>query len=195
MNLRNLLSACLLVATFAAYAQESIEWSPGAHLEYADFQSPATDFNSSMLSIHPGCRIDFSYQMSNYEFMFRKNFNDLVVCRFVKMTAAIVAPDTATADNLLRLAQYDFDLGELYARRLRKRIFEEKGAFSSADFFQPIVSEIDQQRNMEFNKAAKESKFGADTEKLAELHAAVKQEIELLADFCKKCKPKKVRKS
>ena len=160
----------------------------------ADFQSAATNLSADVISLQPATRINFAYQMSNYEFMFTKNFNNKVVCKFLTEAASIQAPDSAMGLQLLALAQYEFDLSELYARKLRKQMFEEKGAFSSAQFFVPISSELDKERTVVFNNTVNDTHFGKDTAKLQELHAAVLNEITALSDFCKDCKPAKKKK-
>lgn len=194
MNPRTLVVLLSLLFTTACFGQEEIEWQPGYVLTLKDFWSPATRFDGNMISVHPGCRIEFSYQMSNYEFMFRKNFNDKVDCKFLKTAATIIAPDSNLALDLLRLAQYGFDLTELYARKFRKRLFEEKGAFSGAQFFQPVFNEVEKEHAVQFNNAVEATQFGKDAAKLKELHASVLREIEVLSDFCKECKPKKSKK-
>ncbi len=183
-----------LLYTTNCFCQEEIEWQPDYRLTLKDFHSPATNLNAEILSIYPGTRIDFSYQMSSYEFMFRKNFNDKVVCKFMRPLASITATDTIAAYHLLQLAQYDFDLGELYARKIRKRMFEEKDAFSGAQFFQPIFNEMDKEKTIRSNEVFSTTQLGQDTVKLKAFHTVVLQEIEQLPDFCRDCKPKRAKK-
>ena len=110
---------------------------------------------------------------------------------FTKSAAVLIAPDSTIANQLVNFAQYDFDLTELYARNFRKQLYEKKGAFSSARFFQPIYDTLQQQYVARDAEAGKLTNFGQDSGKLAELHNAVLQEIDSLSDFCKTCKPKK----
>lgn len=132
--------------------------------------------------------------MSNAEFMFTKNFNSKVSCSFNRVAASIVAPDSAIAMDLLLFARYEFDLSELHARKLRKKLYEEKAAFSSVDFFKPASEEIQQQFTQRHAIAAKATDLGKNREKLSELHKEVINEIDQLADFCKQCKPPKKKK-
>jgi hypothetical protein len=177
-----------------SFAQGDFEWTPERKLTLADFQSAATNLSADVITMQPASRIDFAYQMSNYEFMFTKNFNNKVVCKFLSEAASIQAPDSVMALQLLALAQYEFDLSELYARKLRKRIFDEKGAFSNAQFFIPISAELDKERSVSFNNTVNDTHFGKDTKKLQELHATVLEEIAALSDFCKDCKPPRRKK-
>lgn len=185
---------CSILSATPLLAQEEIEWSSDVKLTLADFWSPATRLNSHMISLHPGSRIGLAYQMSSYEFAFRKNFNDKVEVRFVKTAAALNAPDSATAFRLVKLAQYDFDLCELYARKMRKRLFEEKGLFSDAKFFQPVFNEIEKERGVEYNNTVSETEFGRIEDLLQQKHEAVKTDIGELSAYCKECKPSKKRK-
>src|SRR5690606_28596851 len=108
------------------HAQNTIEWQAEYPLQISDFQSPSTKLNQKdYISISGGGNFSFAYQMSNGVFMFTKNFNSMVHCTFQRDAAALVAPDTATAMNLLNFARYQFDLAELYARKLRKALYEK----------------------------------------------------------------------
>ena len=89
---------------------QHIEWDGKYQLQLSDFQSASTQIgNVNMYTIYTGNNIDFSYQMSNYEFMLTKNFNSKVTCSFKPEAAMILAPDTATATDLLEFAKFDFD--------------------------------------------------------------------------------------
>lgn len=182
---------CFLMA-MNTHAQKSIDWDGIYQLRLSDFQSPATQIGmGSVYSLYTGARMDFSFYMSNAEFVFTKNFNSRVNCTFNRQAASLVAPDSLIASNLLQFSRYDFDLSELYARKFRKKLFEGKGAFSSIAFFQPIYDEVQQELAERHTKAATLTDVGGDREKLNELHQEVLKEIETLADFCKGCKPKK----
>lgn len=172
------------------HAQSEIPWDGKYQLQFWDFQSPATEIgNGNSYSLHGGAGFDFAFHMSNGEFMFTKNFNAKVNCRFGRSLAALVAPDSARAMDILLFARYDFDLAELYARKVRQRLYEVKGAFSSPTFFQPVFNQFQQEFGERRVLASKQTELGHDRDKLQELHTAVLQEIETLADFCKECKP------
>lgn len=184
-----------LLATNILKGQSLIEWSKDYQLQLSDFQSTATQIGGgNTFSLHTASSLNFSFSMSNAEFMFTKNFNSKVNCSFNRMAATIVAPDSAVAMDLLMLARYEFDLSELYARKLRKKLYEEKATFSNADFFQPASQEIQQQFIQRQTLAAKATDLGKNREKLAELHNEVINEVNELADFCKQCKPPKKKK-
>lgn len=184
-----------LAITNLSNGQNLIEWAKEYQLQLSDFQSAATQIGGgNTYSLHTASSLNFSFYMSNAEFMFTKNFNSKVSCSFNRVAASIVAPDSAIAMDLLLFARYEFDLSELHARKLRKKLYEEKAAFSSVDFFKPASEEIQQQFTQRHAIAAKATDLGKNREKLSELHKEVINEIDQLADFCKQCKPPKKKK-
>jgi hypothetical protein len=177
------------------YAQNIIEWDSSYKLQLSDFQSAATKLKGgNVYSLKSSNTIDFAFSMSNAEFMFTKNFNSKVACSFRRDAAVLIAPDSQLAKDLLEFARYDFDLSELYARKFRKKLFEDKGAFSNVSFFKPLYDEIEQQYTNRYAMVATETDLGRDKEKLKSLHNEVLIEIAELQDFCKACKPSKKKK-
>lgn len=182
----------MLCITGSLFAQNNIEWQPDYTLQISDFQSPSSKIGQSdFISLTSGGNFNFAYQMSNGAFMFTKNFNSMVHCTFQRDAAALVAPDTAAAMNLLNFARYQFDLAELYARKLRKVLFEKKNAFSGADFFQPAFDSLQGAYQKRLGIAQSETHLGTDSKKLQQLHQEVLKEIAALPDYCESCKPKK----
>ena len=185
----------LLLFSCSLQGQNIIEWDGKYQLQLSDFQSPATRIGDGNISlIHSGSSFSFAFHMSNFEFMFAKNFNSKVNNPFNRSAASIVAPDTLTALNLLEFARYTFDLSELYARKFRKRLFEEKKMFSNTDFYLPIFNEVQKEFAERHTLDGKLTELGQNQEKLKELHDEVLREIEMLGDFCRICKPKKQKK-
>lgn len=193
--MKNILVIIFLLLSLLAGAQNAIDWDGKYQLQLSDFQSPATQIGGgSHYSLYNGASFDFSYSMSRAEFVFTKNFNSKVNCSFKRDAAAIVAPDHSIAEDLLNYARFGFDLSELYARKLRKRLYEEKGAFSNASFFQPVYAEVNKECIKRNTLAGKATDLGRNKEKLHELHQEVLNEIIELGDFCKTCKPPKKKK-
>ncbi|APQ16589.1 hypothetical protein [Maribacter hydrothermalis] len=178
------------------FGQEPIEWNSDFILQVEDYQSPESEINSELTfySIYSGAKIDLSFNMNSVSFMFTKNFNDKVKAVFQKKLAVLIAPDSITAMQLVQFGRYDFDLVELYTRKIRKKIYEEKGAFSDSGLFQPIFNELQEEMNMVSAQVFKATDFGKDTELLQKEHDKVIDEINTLSDFCKACKPRKIRK-
>ncbi|SIR08472.1 hypothetical protein [Maribacter ulvicola] len=189
----------LLFITFSSlpfFAQEPILWNPDYELQLNDYQSLESEINPTLTtySIYSGSKIDFSFNMNSVSFMFTKNFNDKVKAIFQKNLAVLVAPDSLTANQLLQFGRYDFDLVELYSRKIRKKIYEEKGAFSNSSLFQPIFNALQEEMNTVSAQVFKATDFGKNSEMLQKEHNKVIDEINALSDFCMTCKPKKNRK-
>jgi hypothetical protein len=190
------LSFIFLLFVSLTQAQNVIEWDGKYQLRLSDFQSATTEIGKgNIYSLFTTSNFDFAFYMSSVEFMTTKNFNGKVSCSFKRDAAAMVAPDSSIAYSLLNFARYEFDLAELYARKFRKRLFEEKRAVSSTTFIQPIYDQVQKELVERHTIAAKETEIGKNTESLSTLHTSVKREIEELADFCKTCKPPKKAKA
>ena len=182
-----------LCSTVFLFGQEPMEWNSDYELQLSDYQSTESEIDSTLTSysIYSGSKIDFSFNMNSVTFMFTKNFNSKIKAVFQKNLAVLIAPDSLTANQLLRFGRYDFDLVELYSRKIRKKIYEEKGAFTDVKFFQPIFNELQEEMNMVSAQVFKATNFGKDDVMLKKEHEKVKQEIKSLSDFCLNCKPKK----
>ncbi|PXY47260.1 hypothetical protein DMB68_08970 [Flavobacterium hydrophilum] len=162
-------------------------------MKISDFQSPSTKVgdvkvNNFMMVIGA----DLNFAMSNIEFMFTKNFNSKINNTFKRESSSIIAVDDKNAQAMVYLGQYGFDLSELYARKLRKKIFEEKRTLSDISFLKPLYYENQKELNELISKTSNETNLGSEKDKLEKLHEQVLKEIEELSDFCKECKtPKK----
>lgn len=191
--MRLLYTTTLFFALSASFAQSEVDWTSHYELRLKDFQSAQTEIDSKLntYSFTSGAVMNFSFAMSNAEFMFTKNFNSRVATVFLKNAAVIIAPDTLTARRLVNFGQYTFDLTELYSRRFRKELYDKKGVFSDASFFQPIYNDLSAQLNAEISRGMKETNIGSNEELLMARHDEVLRQIDLLADFCKECKPPK----
>tara|TARA_R110002051_G_scaffold3131_6_gene16848 strand:- start:52 stop:639 length:588 start_codon:yes stop_codon:yes gene_type:complete len=192
--LKKFLFILFIVVSFSlAFAQEPMQWTPDYELQLSDYQSPESEINTALTSysIYSGAKIDFSFNMNSVSFMFTKNFNEKVKAIFQKNLAVLIAPDSLTANQLLQFGRYDFDLVELYARKIRKKIYEEKGAFSDTKLFQPIFNELQEEMNTVSAQVFKATDLGKDSVKLRMEHDKVLSQINALSDFCMTCKPKK----
>jgi hypothetical protein len=193
--MRKVFTILFVIFTPIVFSQNDIAWDGKYQLQLSDFQSPSTQIgNVNIYSLHTSSGVDFSFYMSNFEFMFTKNFNSKVNNTFKRDAASLVAPDEIIAKDILGYAQYEFDLSELYTRKFRKKIFEEKGTFSNVTFFRPIYDTIQRELSERDTNAGKETDLGRKKDKLKMLHEQVLKEILELSDFCKECKPIKKKK-
>lgn len=177
-------------------AQDRLDWSEADLLQLSNFASKDTKISADLraFNLMNAVYVDFSYATSRAEFMLTKNFNSKVSCYFSRPQSFIHAPDSAFAADLLAFARYQFDLHELSARKLRQRIYEEKGAFSRLDFFQPIYNEIQQEIGLRASQVAAQTQYGREHVQLALLHQELRAELAALSDFCKECKPSRKKK-
>ena len=194
--MKSILAVGFIFLFSSAFSQSIIEWAPDVRLGLEDFQSSQTEINKELgsYSLYSGTNMDFLFQMSGYEFAFTKNFNSKVKTIFHRNSAVIIAPDSLIASELVNFAQYSFDLTELYSRKFRQRMYEEKGAFSNFGFFKPIFDEHQIEMNAESAKVMKATDIGRKSEMLEQEHQKVLQQIQELSDFCMECKPPKKKK-
>ena len=184
-----------MLSCSSVIAQDEVEWDGKYQLHFSDFQSPTTQIGEgNIYSLFGGSSFDFAFHMSNAEFMFTKNFNSKVNCTFKRNLASLVAPDSARAMDLLLFSRYEFDLAELYARKVRQRLYEVKGTFSNPSFFQPVFEQFQKEYLERHVRAGRATDLGHDREKLQELHTEVVNEIATYSEFCKTCKPQKKKK-
>lgn len=186
-----LLGILFSLSTLSIWAQNVVEWSPEYTISLKDFGSSATQIGPQLISIHPTCKQEFTFQMSQYEFMFTKNFNSKVSTLFYPDASALIAPDTATALYLAEYVQVIFDLTELYSRRFREQLFLKKKGFSNASFFQPIFDDLQKEFIAKQAELSAQTELGKNTAQLAIARQQIKLEIEALNNFCKTCKPSK----
>lgn len=187
--------AIVFLLSLSAKAQNTIRWNESYQLQFLDFQSPSTRIGKvEFYTLHATCGFGFAFSMNNFEFMTARNFNSFVENTFTKDASSIIAPDSETAERLLSFARFQFDLSELYARKLRKGLYEEKTTFSKSDFYRPVFDSLNREYQREYDVAGNETELGGKRERLAMMHAQVLLDIRNLADFCKECTPPKKKK-
>lgn len=189
-------SLVVVLSSNSIFSQNIIDWDSEYKLKFSDYQSSATEIDSLSNSymINSGVQMNFSFAMSGYEFMFTKNFNSKVQTVFFRDQASIVASNMEIVERLVDFGQYEFDLNELYSRKLRKALYENKGAFSSVDFFKPIYDSLRASMSKRHTVVGKESDIGNKVEILRSAQQKVLNEIKNLSDFCRTCKPPKQKK-
>ena len=193
INASVLLTLCFLLLGNDSYAQEKIYWTTEKEITLEDFKSPTTTIGSvEMNSLQLGATIELGMMMSSAEFMFTKNFNDKVSATMQPYSSVLIATDEATSEHMIRFANYQFDLCELYARKLRKGLFDVKKLGSSILFIQNQFDGIMMAYTNELSSAMQQTNLGLRNDLLEDLHQKVIVEILELDDFCKECKlPKK----
>lgn len=177
-----------------SFSQDTFEWTLSRPLNLSDFQAKRSTTSGDIIFIQSSARIGFEVSMSNYEFILTKNFNSKVYCTFSPKSAVLIAQDENSAKKLLKFAQYHFDVNELYARKFRKLLFENKGTFSDIKFMHPLFEQNQEELTERVTEAGELTNLGMDEDLLLSLHLKVLDELKELNDFCKTCKPPKVKK-
>ncbi|MCZ8355588.1 MAG: hypothetical protein O9340_12690 [Cyclobacteriaceae bacterium] len=178
-----------------SYAQNDLEWNESYKLSLSDFKSPSQEIgNLNQYTLFSAISLEFKYLMSSYEFMATKNFNDKIISVMKRDAAYLIAPDTLFAHQLIAFTQFEFDFAELCARKIRKKIYEEKKAFSNANLLQQVYDGYYQEFVNKLSLYAKQCDLGRKKELLESLHKEILVELNQYKEFCKTCKPTKNRK-
>jgi 16S rRNA G966 N2-methylase RsmD len=182
---------CYLLSISFVFSQNTIDWKPDYKLKISDFQASGKVGDGSIYTVYAACSIGFAYQMNSYQFMFSKNFNSKVSTNFLKSASYITAVDTITKEKLLKFAQVEFDLSELYSRKFRKLMFENKNVFSDPNFYKKLYDQVQTEMALRNSQLAQDTNMGMAELRLKEQHEKILAEIKELSEFCKECKPKK----
>ncbi|MDX5480992.1 MAG: hypothetical protein LPK07_04860 [Hymenobacteraceae bacterium] len=178
-----------LFISLHSFGQSKVEWKEGTKLSLDDFQGQAPAAGASQ-NYYLAATLDFAYAMTNAEFMLTKNFNRNVSVYYNPAISWI--QDGENTAQLLKYAQMDFDLMELYARKLRKRIYDAKGAFSNYNFYQQAQEEV--HADMVKRQSEMYATTYFDDEEMEAYHRQILNEMAELNEFCKECKPAKKQK-
>ena len=170
-----------------ATAQSKLEWTENYKLTLDDFQASAPNA-SAMQTVQGHTTVE--YQFNNYEIIGSRHFNKNVTCYFFR-TASWIDKGEKT-EQLLRYAQAIFDMNEWMTRELRKRFRENKKqllAGKQNEIYEQLATEF---ANIQ-SRYSKETEHGTIDSKQSEWEARIKNELAMLSDYCKTCKPAKKR--
>jgi hypothetical protein len=175
-----LLLTTLFCCWCTAVAQSNNEirlWSDNKKLSAHDFaiktQRQETASSSAQFSI------DFQIRGIN---LFTRNFNKKVRNYLVRSASWI--DTTANVEQALRYQQTLFDISEIYVRKMRKFLKENKTKIVKAT---ALAEELNTQYSKDFplRRIAydKETHYGTDEAKQREWEAQIKKELGELSDF------------
>lgn len=169
----------LLIQNFAG-AQTNhnfLQWSNTRKLTTEDFEIKIENRQSDL------CFGQFytEYNVTGLDFM-TKNFNKKVKNIFIKSASWIdINQDT---DLCLKYQQTLFDLSEIYVRKFRMELKENRKQIAKG---LQIVDEINIKMTTEFTKRRLEydleTNYGSDEEKQTEWEEQIKKELQDLAEF------------
>lgn len=161
-----------------AHAKDSnlVLWSGDQRLTWGDFQGPADPHRKPGVQAGTQVMIELNTQQSGNYVQFA------VKCFFQKNLSWTV---NLQSSYLLAHEQLHFDIAEVFAREIRKRLLELNGINHSK--FESRVRQIYREVNREHNAFQdlydKETDHSKNREKQAEWEAKVKRVLEETADY------------
>ncbi len=179
-------------AAFVANAQVTEDWKEDRVLNLEDFKGSSTEINPELdkYSISSGITLALGYSMTGMELAFTKNMNKAVNVIFDPESAYVVAPSDSIAQHLVDFANLQFDLAELYARKIRQDIYENKTLFSRNNVVHQIFDDRSREYQAENARLSKILDLGLKADKTAVEHQHIQKELESLDAFCFQCNPK-----
>ena len=99
--------------------QDEKLWSNLSKLTIADYQITTDNLDNPVKS-----QISLSWQLMGFSVL-NKNFNQNVTNKFIR-SASIINPNLKNIHDVLSYQQINFDLAEVYARKMRKELFLHK---------------------------------------------------------------------
>lgn len=190
-----ILIALALSIGYTTIAQTRIEWSPNVTITESSFQSNAPTMpEDNMQQFDFSSTFELNFQMLGLQFAFTKNFNSYVEAYYVPSLSWKESGDLD--EQILQIANLQFDLVELYARKCRKRMYESKKLGSDVNFFSYILEQINNEHHKEIAVIQSELRTNKDVSLyLKNKNEEVNAQIDELSDFCKQCKPSKKKKA
>lgn len=183
-TMKTLLTLLFIISCFSLQARNFISWNKNYQLQLSDFRSSKTQIGSgSNYTIHSGSSFNSSLFRSKGGLVSTRNYNSRIVCNFRMNKAALQAPDSLKAADLLEFARYEFDLCELYTRKYRKQLTESSNAFSKAHFFHFFYESVQTEFDTRRQTAVQETDLGRNRERLASLRREVSAELDRLETF------------
>lgn len=169
----------LCCLSFAAFAQDDIEWTDERELTVNDFKGPVPyPIPKGGASVHFGLYTS----LSDNEVKLLKNFNGRVTNAFLPADSWIDWRD----DSRLRYVNTLFDLNEWMTREMRKQLNAQREKVIAGNF-QSIQENI----RLEFEKIRssyeQETKGGTDADKQLAWEVRINEELSALKNYCKQC--------
>ncbi len=140
------------ILVFPEPINEKIFWQEGHKLKWEDFKGKAIKSSNFVASTNTGISFQYSYAIKN-----NKLNVDYTVSCFFKPEGSWYKAERVN-DHILKHEQAHFDISELHARMLRKKLSERK-------FTKNIKSEIEAiYKLVEAKRRAMQNKFDAESD-------------------------------
>jgi hypothetical protein len=167
--------------------ETSIEWSENYTLSETDFRAvpPATGEEQSIYLY-----VGLSYKAMNYQLLFA-NLNPLVSNAFSPSASWI--DEGSETSVLLNYAQTSWNMYELAARKLRKKMFDNRSRLSTKNI-EIFLHQINQENTKMLSTYSKESKFARDSVMQEKWEIKMDSLLGVYSEYCKTCKKPKKRK-
>ena len=149
-------------------------WKADQKLKWSDFQGksyPEMDEKAMTTS-----SVEYSYSATGSTFKYE------VLCKFFPKLSW-KQQDTELNDYMLQHEQTHFDITELYARLMRKRLSEEVKTAKDISKIPAIGQEITLQWQKEQKKYDKETNHSINTDKQIEWNASIQKRLDALKAF------------
>ena len=159
--------------------QEKIPWEENVHLTWDDFKGtpdPNSDFKANT---NTGIIYSWGLRKANGEV----TLNYEVYNHFYPQLSWV--NPGSKVDHLLKHEQLHFDISELHARKLRKKLSEidpKKLNSNAKQYLNNLYSEIDKERSAMQKAFDRESKHSIDREQEAKWQKFVKEELQKYKD-------------
>lgn len=152
MTLKILISIVFIFLNFQKNGIDNIEWSETRKLNWADFAGSPEDAAFYVASTNSGIHFTYSFKTKNG------------ITEVTSKVSCIFLPDKSwfkpgkVSDYVLRHEQTHFDISELFARKLRKKI-------ANAKFTKNLKQEIESlYKANEIERQTMQAKFDKDTD-------------------------------
>lgn len=115
--------------------QDEKLWSNLSKLTIADYQITTDNLDNTVKS-----QISLSWELMGFS-VINKNFNQNVTNKFIR-SASLINPDLPNVKELLYYQQINFDMAEVYARKMRKDLLINKSKlWKGFDFASKILND------------------------------------------------------
>lgn len=167
----------LVSQTFSQKNEDVLYWSAERKLTEKDFEIKTTSDSLSQSN----SLFTISFKISGFDFL-AKNLNNRVENYFLKSASQINV--ISGIKETLRYQQTHFDINEIYARKFRKALKENKKSIIKGfkiieDLNNQIISDCSKRRAL----YDVETKIGTDDFKQKEWEIIIEKELQELSDF------------
>lgn len=169
--------------------QDYIQWDENRDLSVDDFQQALLikNLDTTLFRFQNGLELRLEYRTTRLDSTFFDKLNSSVVCMFFPYRALLQNKDNAPINDLLELANVQFDLAEVNARRIRRFLSENPSIWTSQRSMRIWFDKFYKNWKKQDKKLAKKSDHGLKKEVLQKWRERTAIEMEYLADFCYDC--------